>query len=97
MQYALGTSLNTRMPWGTFVGGRALCPDGKVRRLARIALTADTFFSVPASVQVRGKTVAGYVTVETIGGFSTATQDDPAVVRFVPYRNRKNANAFDAE
>lgn len=80
--YAMGTSLTQQFPWGTYVSGAALCADGKVRRLKRIAVTADTFFSVPASVSVRGKTVTGYVSVETVGGFSTETDSDPAVVKF---------------
>lgn len=94
MEYALGTYLKTQMPWSTFVGGRALCPDGKVRNLKRIAITSDTFFSVPASVTVAGKTVAGYVTVQTLEGWSTPTDSDPAVVKFIPYQYRKNGNVF---
>ena len=38
-----------------------LCSDGK-RRYARITADCDTFFSQPASVRVKGKTVSGYVT-----------------------------------
>lgn len=90
--YASGTYLDSRMPWGVYVGGAVLCSDGKVRKLARIAQTADTFFSVPASVQVQGKTVAGYVTVETLAGFSTETESDPAVAKFVAYSHRKNGH-----
>lgn len=54
------------LPWGTFVrkGSAALCSDGKVRSLSYIAPSADTFFSVPASVKVNGKTVSGYVTTQ---------------------------------
>lgn len=92
MKYAHGTELVTRQPWGVFVSGRALCSDGRVRALARIAATADTFFSVPAAVKVKGKTVAGYVTVETQDGWTTVTETDPAVVKFVAYQNAKNAN-----
>lgn len=96
MIYADGTYLQQRSPWGWYDGGAALCPDGKVRRLKRIAESADTFFSVPASVTVRGKTVAGYVTIETRDGYSTPTDDDPSVVKFVPYEYRKNGDVFDA-
>jgi hypothetical protein len=88
--YANGTFLTVGMPWSTYVSGAALCSDGKVRKLKRIAATADTFFSVPASVVVNGRTVAGYVTVETLAGYSTETADDPAVVKFVSYTYRKN-------
>lgn len=94
--YALGTSLTTRAPWGVIVHCRALCPDGKTRACSRIATTADTFFSVPASVTFRGKTIAGYVSTETVSGSSVETADDPAVIRFRPYLYRKNAGAFGA-
>lgn len=92
--YAEGTCLVTRMPWATYLGGRALCPDGKVRALKRIALCADTFFSVPAAVSYKGKTVAGFVTVTTREGYDTPTDDDPAIVKFVPYTYRKNGGLF---
>lgn len=91
-KYADDTELRYRMPWSLFCGGRALCSDGKVRALARIASTADTFFSVPAAVKVKGKTVSGFVTIETREGFSTATDNDPAVVKFRRYDYGKNAN-----
>jgi hypothetical protein len=61
-EYKHGTYLVTRAPWGTFVGGRVHCPDGRVRTLSRIAITADSFFSIPAKVNVRGKSVSGFVT-----------------------------------
>lgn len=89
-QFADGTSLTVDYPWGLNVAGRAMCADGKVRALARIATTADTFYSVPAAVRVKGRTVAGYVTVETRAGMSTATDSDPAVLKFVAYTYRKN-------
>jgi hypothetical protein len=38
-----------------------LCTDGK-RRYARITGDPDTYFSIPASVQVQGSTVSGYIT-----------------------------------
>lgn len=94
--YAHGTSLSRVYPWGLFRGGRAMCSDGKVRALKRIAETADTFFSVPAAVAVNGRTVSGYVTVETAAGFSTATDDDPAVVKFVAHTYGKNHDALPA-
>ncbi|SRR5258706_9432429 len=37
-----------------------LCPDG-IYRTARITAEADTFFTIPAQVQVRGKTVTGFI------------------------------------
>lgn len=56
--------LVSRLPWGVYQrkGSAALCSDGKVRSLSYLAQTADTFFSVPASVKVNGETVSGYVT-----------------------------------
>ena len=95
MQYADGTRLDVRQPYGLFSGGRALCPDGKIRALKRIASTADTFFSIPASVTYKGKTVAGYVTIETREGWSTPSEDDPHVVKFIPYTYCKNGGLFD--
>ena len=91
-QYAEGTELTQDYPFGFYVTGRALCTDGKVRRLTRIAETADTFFSVPASVKVSGKSVAGYITTEALSGLSFTSEGDPAVVRFVAYSSRVNGH-----
>lgn len=96
-KYAHGTYLELQGPWHTYCGGKALCADGKVRKLKRIAYGADTFFSIPASVTVQGKTVAGYVTVTTIEGWDTATKEDPAVVRFHAYKYRKNHGLLEEE
>jgi hypothetical protein len=35
-----------------------------------MAQTADTFFSVPASIRIRGKSISGYVTTESEYDFS---------------------------
>jgi hypothetical protein len=43
-------------------GSRALCSDGKIRALSRLAAQADTWFSIPAGVKVGRKYVTGYVT-----------------------------------
>lgn len=58
------TKLNSTQPGGLFIktGTRLLCSDGIVRGVQSIAQTADTFFSVPCSVRVKGKTVSGYAT-----------------------------------
>lgn len=90
--YALGTRLDVTYPWGLHTGGRALCSDGRTRELKRIAQTADTFFSVPAAVRVNGRTVTGFVTVETLVGWSTETDEDPYVVRFVANRYGRNGH-----
>ena len=47
--------------YGGFTGGRVLCSDGTVRALKTIERYANTFFSVHASVKVKGKTVSGWV------------------------------------
>ena len=82
--YANGTSLTMRMPWGVYMGGRAMCSDGVVRTLSRISITADTFFSVPAAVKVKGKTVSGFITVDTLN-------DSGSVVKFIAISGRKNS------
>ena len=98
-EYAQGTRLVLESgPFACgFVSGRALCPDGRVRAVRFYDGIADTFFSVPCRVQAYGRTVAGYVTVETVQGYSTATDDDPAVVRFVPYTYCKNHAVFNGK
>ena len=94
-EYGYGTRLTSSYPWGIYVGGRAMCSDGRVRALARIAQTADTFFSVPASVKVAGRTVAGYVTTECASGSSVYVDEtDPVVVKFVAMQNRLNSDAL---
>lgn len=76
------THLIVEYPWGWYRGGRVMCSDGKVRSLKRIADTADTFFSVPAAVNVGKRTVSGYVTIDEVNGES--------VVLFIAYEYRKN-------
>jgi hypothetical protein len=80
-----------------FVRGAAVCSDGKVRSLRfSNGGVADTFFSVPCSVQVRGKTVSGFCTIETVEGLSTETENDPLTVKFCAYSYGRNANALPA-
>jgi hypothetical protein len=59
------TRVSQTYPWGLYTrnGHRVLCSDGVVRA-ASMAPTADTFFSIPASVRIKGKTISGYVTTE---------------------------------
>ena len=40
---------------------KALCSDG-IRRYAKLTAEPDTWFSIPASIKVQGKTVTGFVT-----------------------------------
>lgn len=89
--YANETYLTQTASWGLFTGGKVLCADGISRTLKRIAQNPDTLFYIPAAVSVRGKTVAGYVSVETLGGFSKETPGDPTVAKFVAVTNKKNA------
>lgn len=83
--YAAGTSITHSYPWGLYVTARVLCPDGKVRQVNKIAQTADTFFSVPAQVKAKGKSVSGYITTKELdsGG---------SVVLFHPVDTAKNAD-----
>lgn len=88
------TNLAVKMPWGINVrrGTRVLCADGKIRAVGSIAQTADTFFSIPASVKVKGKSVSGYVTTEEqkyIGGVKTT--DFKKVYSFRRHTNHKNS------
>ena len=92
MLYAQDTELAYDQPWGLTCKGRALCPDGKVRVFH--GGTADTFFSIPVRIKAYGKTVSGFVTVETVQGLSTVTPGDPAIVKFIPYKYGKNGNIF---
>lgn len=89
--YEFGTSLTMQRPWATYVSGKALCSDGKVRTLSRIAITADTYFSVPASVKVNGKTVSGYITTEDLSPLWSVQL--PTVI-FRSVENGKNYSAL---
>lgn len=81
-KYGFGTFLTQSFPWGMYRHAAGLCSDGKVRSACRIAPTPDTFFSIPGSVKVGGKTVSGYFSHEDIQGVTT--------VLFIQYRYGKN-------
>ena len=86
--YAQDTSL-THLPsmCGGFSRARALCSDGKVRSVRfSNGGHADTFFSIPGSVRVKGRTVTGYVSLETNEG------TEPETVRFHSYTYGKNGS-----
>lgn len=89
-EYALGTSVTSSYPWGTYVKARVMCSDGVVRPTKRISQTADTFFSVPCAVTVKGKTVAGYMTFSSVSGSDVATDWDPGVAKFIATTYNKN-------
>lgn len=63
------TKINYGQPWGLIRrnGNRLLCADGKVRA-AELAQTPDTYFSIPASVRVKGKRITGYATTDERDG-----------------------------
>jgi hypothetical protein len=68
----LGKTFILRTPqWGLNAphGHRVLCADGVIRACS-MAQTADTFFSTPASIRIRGKSISGYVTTEDTDGIS---------------------------
>jgi hypothetical protein len=74
-----------------------MCSDGIVRAVRFPGGgIADTFFSVPAAVDVRGKRVSGFVTVETAEGWSTESDGDPAVVKFQAYAYGRNGAQLPA-
>lgn len=58
------TNMAQTFPWGLFVrkGTRLLCADGKIRSVAYLAHTADTAFSVPCAIRIKGKYITGYAT-----------------------------------
>jgi hypothetical protein len=95
-EYAKGTYLQYTMPWSLYVGAAALCPDGVVRKVKRIAETPDTFFSIPASVTYKGKTVAGHVYLRNVADPTNPLAFEDAVI-FSPYLYRKNGNIFNTE
>lgn len=65
IRYLGKTSVTQTQPWGLFLrnGHRLLCADGVIRA-ATLAPTADTYFSVPAAIRIKGKPVSGYMAVE---------------------------------
>jgi hypothetical protein len=83
----MNTQVTSRHPWGTYVAARLLCSDGKVRSVSRIADTADTFYSVPATVKVAGRSVSGYMSFHH-------DMDDPegCIAIFVAYTYGKNGH-----
>jgi len=68
------TSLSQIYPWGLFrrCGHRLLCADGVIRA-AELAQCADTFFSIPASIRIRGKRISGYATSDESEGVRVYT------------------------
>lgn len=69
-----------------------LCPDGK-RRTVHTTGEADTFFSIPASVKVKGKTVTGYITTYSADGLTSSACEG---WEFRANKYGKNSGVFDA-
>jgi hypothetical protein len=91
-EYAEGTSVTVQMPWSVFVSARLMCSDGVVRSTARLSQTADTFFSVPCAVKVKGRTVSGYMTFTETYGEAGAVP----VAQFRQYTYGRNHAALPA-
>lgn len=68
------TFLSQTYPWGLLrrTGHRLLCADGVIRA-AELAECADTYFSIPASVRIRGKRISGYATSDETDGVRVHT------------------------
>ena len=66
-----------------------LCPDGKRRYVRATTGYADTFFSVPASVTIKGTTISGYVT-----GRETEGEQD---YEFRVVQGRKHSDFFKGQ
>ena len=82
------TYMETAGPWNVTVNAAVECPDGIIRKVKRIAIEGDSYFSIPAAIHYKGKTVAGFIT----GG----NCDNPEY-RFIPYKYRKNGWIFERE
>lgn len=67
--YSKGTWSEMTQPWGLLVRAAAVCEDGRVRTV-RVG-NPDTYFSAPARVSFRGKTVTGFITWKSDSGLST--------------------------
>jgi hypothetical protein len=74
-------------PWGLIRknGNRLLCADNIVRA-AELAQCADTFFSIPASIRIKGKRITGYATSDKSNGERVWT--------FRPMNSEKEAYPF---
>ena len=65
-------SVLSRGPWSQLVQVRgALCADGRRRSTCRLGVP-DTYWSAPAAVRVKGRTVSGFVSCSADGWEFTA-------------------------
>jgi hypothetical protein len=74
------TKINYTYPWGLIRrnGNRLLCADGIIRA-AELAQTADTYFSIPASIRIKGKRIEGFASFDESKG--------QRVYTFCPFNN----------
>ena len=70
---------------------KCLCSDG-VRRTARITSEPDTFFSQPARVKVKGRTVTGFIMRNEAFDVSLAEHPDVEDWEFVANNFGKNGH-----
>lgn len=89
MAYGTGFRMDSG-PWRHIIGGRAICPDGRVRSLAHVG-EPDTVWTRPAAIRVRGRYVRGFVEIGTGSGLSVSVNHDPAFLRFIPLREMREA------
>jgi hypothetical protein len=71
----------------------AKCTDNMVRR-ATVTAEADTYFSTPARVQVRGKSISGFLT--TTDHYNLPEDGNRAVYEFIQYSYGKNGDMLPA-
>lgn len=64
-----------------------VCPDGKLRNAHCSESGPDTFFSIPAKVYAKGKTVSGYITPDE---YYKDNGERVTYWKFQPYTYRKN-------
>lgn len=69
---------------------RVLCGDG-IRRTVRVR-EPDTFFSLPGTVKVRGKSISGFVSFTPYQDAETG--DVVGVLTFTPYKYGKNGDVL---
>ena len=101
------TNLKYIGPWHIPSHGRAICPDGVIRAF-RITGQPDTFFSIPARITYKGKTVTGFITTchtvegkkRIASGWSNYEGDYTDIwdeYEFCPNKYGKNGDIFPSE
>ncbi len=72
---------------------RAMCPDGIVR--TGVCGIADTYFSCPARLKAKGKTITGFIMMEHCYAEGCESKGKHWLwLVFVPYQYRKNAGTI---